>query len=761
MDNQIKLTITTDASGAVTGINGVTTGMKKMESETAGIVGGIKTSWLAVSAAATGAMIAIGKAWEYAQLGAGAIQAEEAFAAVAKSADINADETIAAMKRMTANTIDDSALMQKALKGMTQGLSGEDMIKIAEIARVSARTAGVSVEQAFEQITDSIANNTPRALKRFGLVADEEMDKLSTGAKEGTKNVDLLATAFERTQKRIKQMGGALTDSTSEWMQQQTANLNELKESVGKILIGAGGMIGGALKSVGEAGGGVVVSAHRALYRLVGIDPDQVKKEITETNKELSRLGDLDKVPKLTKVLELEDTKKGLEIIKAQIAATTQGFAEMAGVIDKMGGMNLRFAGDDFKKSVSEQADDMRKLSVGYQNLSDTVKSGLDLNQQIARVGDLTSAFTKFGGTVDSVYKNQISKQRDILDEMKNYETNQANIAKQAATVTQTEIKYNEEKLANYRSYYDELKKLQKGYYDAALKATQDIANIEKAKVGDKKQTGDLLYSMWDKANPAANEMEQYYRDASHLEQELNAAMTLSSEERVKTLSDIQRQYAGLSKQMTVGDTTFNTYDEVSKRIVAIGDAMAQARDQMIADAAATRDQALAAYASLVEPIKAVETEIINVQSTIINLDNLLAQQRMLSIDVTGALSSLRMVRDQMNAVSGASIGASSAGSILSDSNMGGTNWDGSPQVTYIDSYASGINYVPRTGLYELHEGEKVTPAAENKSGASGSPVSISFGDIVIQGTNKDAKQLAREIIGPIREELRKLEARK
>ena len=32
-------------------------------------------------------------------------------------------------------------------------------------------------------------------------------------------------------------------------------------------------------------------------------------------------------------------------------------------------------------------------------------------------------------------------------------------------------------------------------------------------------------------------------------------------------------------------------------------------------------------------------------------------------------------------------------------------------------SYAEGVDYVPRTGLYQLHQGERVTPANENGKG--------------------------------------------
>ncbi|MHB1153567.1 MAG: phage tail tape measure protein [Eubacteriales bacterium] len=41
----------------------------------------------------------------------------------------------------------------------------------------------------------------------------------------------------------------------------------------------------------------------------------------------------------------------------------------------------------------------------------------------------------------------------------------------------------------------------------------------------------------------------------------------------------------------------------------------------------------------------------------------------------------------------------------------------------YIDSYATGTNYVPKTGLYKLHEGEGVLTKEENKRGAGGNSV--------------------------------------
>jgi hypothetical protein len=167
--------------------------------------------------------------------GATAEQAESAFRSVAAAAGESADEILAAMTRAANGTIDGSQIMQKAVKGMIQGLSGDQMVHIMEAARTAAIVSGQDISQAYDTITDAIANKMPRSLLQYGLISREQSKLLNQAMAMGITEVDIYALAMENAAKQRSKMTAAENEH-AEALQRWKAMFEEVKESLGKII---------------------------------------------------------------------------------------------------------------------------------------------------------------------------------------------------------------------------------------------------------------------------------------------------------------------------------------------------------------------------------------------------------------------------------------------------------------------------------------------------------------------------------------------
>jgi hypothetical protein len=239
-DNEVKIVINADGTAAVAAFNKTADAGKKMASEidssSSSMLGGLKAKWVALGAAAVAAFGMISKASEYIDIGAKAQQTEETFSSMTKQMGIDGEALIADMKRLTKETVDDSDLMQKAIKGITQGLSASDMTKIAEMSVVAARKGLIPVSEAYEQLADAIANKMPRSLVKMGLVSKEEAKNIQKAMDAGVEGVNLLSVAYENAQKQAAKMG-PVTLSNYEKLQQLSVQAGELKEDLGKFII--------------------------------------------------------------------------------------------------------------------------------------------------------------------------------------------------------------------------------------------------------------------------------------------------------------------------------------------------------------------------------------------------------------------------------------------------------------------------------------------------------------------------------------------
>jgi hypothetical protein len=308
--------------------------IKKIDEEQFGgrasLLDRMKDHWVATTAAVTAAWMTANKAMEWADIGAKAQQAEESFRIVAANTGANADKLLADLKRVSAGTVDESDIMQKAVKGMALGLEDNQIVKIMETARISARIAGKDVNDAYEDITDAIATKMPRALRRYGLVTTEEMEIVKKAMKDGVENVDLYTLAMLNAEIQAARMGKAHANA-AESVQIFHAQIKETKETIGKFVVDIGvklvaGLHGvaGALSYVAaplayvlggkEAYNAMVESGTDLLdkaRKMVGAYTDEEKKSAEESK----RAADAQ-----IKVAE-EKKKAWLEDLKAQAAA--------------------------------------------------------------------------------------------------------------------------------------------------------------------------------------------------------------------------------------------------------------------------------------------------------------------------------------------------------------------------------------------------------------------------------------------------------
>jgi len=216
----------------------------------------IKSHWLGISAAVASAYVVINKGIEWAEMGARALQAEESFRRMAGAAGESSERIVAAMKRASAETVDDSDLMQKAAKGMAQGLSGDEIVAITKAARVAARLSGEDVKTTYETITDALANQMPRALRRYGLITKEEMQLVERLIAAGVQDLRLIDIALENAARQEGKFGD-MSVNTAEKVQQFKADLKDLKEQMGKTFVEGAAEAWDFFKRLGEEIDGV------------------------------------------------------------------------------------------------------------------------------------------------------------------------------------------------------------------------------------------------------------------------------------------------------------------------------------------------------------------------------------------------------------------------------------------------------------------------------------------------------------------------
>lgn len=255
-EQEIKLKITTDASGAVTGINAFTANLKKLANDSESLSSKLKKNWIEVSAAVYAAQATMAKAVQMMGEGAAAMRVESSFKIVAEEHGASAEAMIANLKKLTRETIDDSDLMAKANKMMLAGYDPKQIEKFAAVAGTAAKYMGTTTGEAFERMSDALASRMPKALVQAGAATTTQMKIIQQAIRAGADDTMLFELAIANLAIKQLELQGTQDEATVS-IQRYHAQAKQTAETIGVVLVRASQMAYAIFQALGAAGLGL------------------------------------------------------------------------------------------------------------------------------------------------------------------------------------------------------------------------------------------------------------------------------------------------------------------------------------------------------------------------------------------------------------------------------------------------------------------------------------------------------------------------
>ncbi len=205
----------------------------------------LKGHYLAVTAAVAIAIGTISKAWDLARIGAEYEEQKGILDNLSRKYDTSADVIVAAMEKASDNLVAKSDLMQVALGGIARGLKPEQLINLADAAKILGDAAGVSATEALKDLASAMETGKTRALLPYlGTTLDlkasfgELESKMTAAEKAQAMYAMTMITTSQLQAQQTKDV-----DDASDKMERLDAKYKNIKLSVGtwmkELVVGA------------------------------------------------------------------------------------------------------------------------------------------------------------------------------------------------------------------------------------------------------------------------------------------------------------------------------------------------------------------------------------------------------------------------------------------------------------------------------------------------------------------------------------------
>jgi hypothetical protein len=443
-----------------------------------------------------------------------------------------------------------------------------------------------------------------------------------------------------------------------------------------------------------------------------------------------------------------------------------KAMTDMIPIIAKLGEEKLKFASIDYTESLK--------------------KEGVTIAQMEASLGTYLK-------TLEQVYTTRIDGENRIAEMMKNTGGKPEEVMKAQLEALKQEEKYLADKLAAHKAHYDALAAQHAKATDAMKTKTAELAKLESDASAQRQGHANTMMGLQEKLllaqGKAATDQEIYNMKLKSIEDARAAANQLQGEAQIKALEAVKSKYAELTSEVTkqgdVYDQTSGRYVKANVAIQTSEESVKIAMDNVksvqkeIEDATRkvirAKEDEVSATKKWQDETKtamdAAQKEVGDYKQKIVELSNAISNmEKSIAISVidnatsviSGIIAELQrltstpwIITIQTNQVDG-----------------GGGKPSPAPGADPIptpspgpEAYAMGLDFVPYDNFPAiLHMGETVltrseaTAYREAKGESKGGGQVINFNpSINILSANKSPEQLAREIVKPLQNEMRRL----
>lgn len=131
------------------------------------IIDNLKSHWIAAAAVIAASMAAVYKAWGMIKAGADYDEQKGILDNLARKYSMTADSIVESMKRASNGQIANADLMQVALAGIAKNLKPEQLINLADAAKILGDSVGQNATVALKELSEALESGRAKALKGY------------------------------------------------------------------------------------------------------------------------------------------------------------------------------------------------------------------------------------------------------------------------------------------------------------------------------------------------------------------------------------------------------------------------------------------------------------------------------------------------------------------------------------------------------------------------------------------------------------------